>query len=88
VLFCTLLAAVGHSGAAPTVSQFTFRGGRGVALPANNGSCTTLFGGGRRGLGRLTRHFVEGSAKVVAHRVHAGGVVSLFCVERDDILYL
>jgi len=38
-------------------------------------------------LGRLTRHFVEGSAKVVAHRVHAGrGVVALFCVERDDSL--
>jgi hypothetical protein len=47
-----------------------------------------LFGGCGRRLGRLLGLFVERGAKVVAHRVHTGDVVSRCEVERADLLYL
>jgi hypothetical protein len=75
VLFSTLLAAVGHSGAAATVPQLVSRGRRGAALAAHLACRASLFGGGSRGLGRLGGHLVERGAKVVAHGVHTGAVV-------------
>ena len=45
-----------------------------------------MFGGRCRGLDSLEGHLVECDAKVVAHGVHARGVVTRVYVERDDLL--
>jgi hypothetical protein len=86
--FGALLAAVEHIGAAAAVPELASRGGRGSALPANFLICRALFGCGGRGLDSLGGHLTERGAKVVAHRVHAGGVVSRCCLERNDALHL
>jgi hypothetical protein len=86
VFFGTLLAAVGHSGAAAAVSELASGDGRKSALPAN--IKTSLLGGRGRGRGYLGGHSVERGAKVVVHGVHAGAVVPRCLVERAALLYL